>query len=170
MAKKQRKKSTFWDDFKKFITKGNVIDMAVAVVIGGAFGKITTGLVNYIITPLTSLFLGEIDLTGVKTVLVAEVLNEAGEVVTPEVSILWGQWLQTIIDFLIIALCIFVVIKAITSMRERAEKLLKKKEEERLKKYQREEERKRKKEEQLREQEEKRRKKKLASEISILTR
>ena len=61
MAKKQKKKSTFWEDFKKFITKGNVIDMAVAVVIGGAFGKITTGLVNHIITPLTSIFLGEID-------------------------------------------------------------------------------------------------------------
>ena len=119
MAKKQRKKSTFWEDFKKFITKGNVIDMAVAVVIGGAFGKITTGLVNYVITPLTSLFLGEIDLTGVKSVLVKEVLNEAGEVVTPEVAILWGQWLQTIIDFLIIAFVIFVVLRVIMRVKNK---------------------------------------------------
>ena len=119
MAKKQRKKSTFWEDFKKFITKGNVIDMAVAVVIGGAFGKITTGLVNYIITPLTSLFLGEIDLTGVKTVLVDEVLNEAGEVTTPEVAILWGQWIQTIIDFLIIAFVIFVVLRIIMNVKNK---------------------------------------------------
>ncbi len=119
MAKKQRKKSTFWEDFKKFITKGNVIDMAVAVVIGGAFGKITTGLVNYIITPLTSIFLGEIDLTGVKTVLVAEVLDEAGEVATPEVAILWGQWLQTIIDFLIIAFVIFVVLRIIINVKNK---------------------------------------------------
>lgn len=119
MAKKQRKKSTFWEDFKKFITKGNVIDMAVAVVIGGAFGKITTGLVNYIITPLTSIFLGEIDLTGVKTVLVDEVLNEAGEVTTPEVAILWGQWIQTIVDFLIIAFVIFVVLRIIMNVKNK---------------------------------------------------
>ena len=119
MEKKQRKKSTFWADFKKFITKGNVIDMAVAVVIGGAFGKITTGLVNYIITPLTSIFLGEIDLTGVKTVLVDEVLNEAGEVTTPEVAILWGQWIQTIIDFLIIAFVIFVVLRIIMNVKNK---------------------------------------------------
>lgn len=119
MAKKQRKKSTFWEDFKKFITKGNVIDMAVAVVIGGAFGKITTGLVNYIITPLTSIFLGEIDLTGVKTVLVDEVLNEAGEVTTPEVAILWGQWIQTIIDFLIIAFVIFAVLRIIMNVKNK---------------------------------------------------
>lgn len=119
MAKKQRKKSTFWEDFKKFITKGNVIDMAVAVVIGGAFGKITTGLVNYVITPLTSLFLGEIDLTGIKTVLVPEVLDEAGEVVNAEVAILWGQWIQTIIDFLIIAFVIFVVLRVIMNIKNK---------------------------------------------------
>ena len=119
MAKKQKKESTFWEDFKKFITKGNVIDMAVAVVIGGAFGKITTGLVNHIITPLTSIFLGEIDLTGVKTVLVEEVLDEAGEVATPEVAILWGQWLQTIIDFLIIAFVIFVVLRIIMNVKNK---------------------------------------------------
>ena len=119
MAKKQRKKSTFWEDFKKFITKGNVIEMAVAVVIGGAFGKITTGLVNYVITPLTSLFLGEIDLTGVKTVLVPEVLDEAGAVVNAEVAILWGQWLQTIIDFLIIAFVIFVVLRVIMNVKNK---------------------------------------------------
>ena len=120
MAKKQRKKSTFWEDFKKFITKGNVIDMAVAVVIGGAFGKITTGLVNYVITPLTSLFLGEIDLTGIKTVLVPEVLDEAGEVVNAEVAILWGQWIQTIIDFLIIAFVLFVVMKMFNKISAKA--------------------------------------------------
>ena len=120
MAKKQRKKSTFWEDFKKFITKGNVIDMAVAVVIGGAFGKITTGLVNYVITPLTSIFLGEIDLTGVKTVLIHEGIDAAtGEVTTPEVAILWGQWLQTIIDFLIIAFVIFVVLRIIMKIKNK---------------------------------------------------
>ena len=119
MAKKQKKKSTFWDDFKKFITKGNVIDMAVAVVIGGAFGKITTGLVNYIITPLTSIFLGEIDLTGVKTVLFPEELNEAGEVVKAEIAILWGSWIQAIVDFLIIAFVIFVLLRIIMRVKNK---------------------------------------------------
>ena len=119
MAKKQRKKSTFWDDFKKFITKGNVIDMAVAVVIGGAFGKITTGLVNYIITPLTSIFLGDIDLTGVKTVLFPEELNEAGEVVKAEIAILWGSWIQAIVDFLIIAFVIFVLLRIIMRVKNK---------------------------------------------------
>lgn len=122
MAKRERKKSTFWADFKKFITKGNVIDLAVGVVVGGAFGKITSGLVNYVITPLTSLFLGNIDLTEVKTVLrkAVEVLDEAsGEMVveTPEIAIMWGNWFQTIIDFLIIAFVIFVVLRVIMQVR-----------------------------------------------------
>lgn len=119
MSKKQKKRSTFWQDFKKFITKGNVVDMAVAVVIGAAFGKITTGLVNYIITPLTSVFLGEIDLTGVKTVLFPAELNDAGEVVKAEISILWGSWLQTIIDFLIIAFVIFVILRVIMRVKNK---------------------------------------------------
>ena len=109
----------FWADFKKFITKGNVIDMAVAVVIGAAFGKITTGLVNFIITPLTGIFLGEIDLTGIKTVITPEVLDEAGEVVTAEIAILWGSWFQAIIDFLIIAFVIFVVLRIIMRLKNK---------------------------------------------------
>lgn len=117
MAKKERRKSTFWADFKKFITKGNVIDMAVGVVIGGAFGKITKGLVDFVITPLTSIFLGDIDLTEVKTVLVPEVLNAEKEVVTAEVAIRWGEWFQTIIDFLIIAFVIFVILRIIMKVR-----------------------------------------------------
>lgn len=129
MAKKERKKSTFWTDFKKFITKGNVIDLAVGVVVGGAFGKITSGLVSYVITPLTSLFLGGIDLSQVKTVLRAAVekkdelgqviLDEAGKAVieTPEIAIMWGNWFQTIIDFIIIALVIFIILRVIMKIR-----------------------------------------------------
>ncbi len=117
--KKARKSTGFWADFKKFITKGNVIDMAVAVVIGAAFGKITTGLVNFIITPLTGLFLGEVDLTGIKTVITPEVLDEAGEVVTAEIAILWGSWLQAIIDFLIIAFVIFVILRIIMQLKNK---------------------------------------------------
>ena len=115
MAKKEKKKSTFWADFKAFITRGNVIDMAVGVVIGGAFGKIVTGLVNYIINPCVSLLTGGVDLDSVKTVLV-----KADENVTPaveEVAILWGTWIQTIIDFIIVAFCIFFVLRIIVKIR-----------------------------------------------------
>ena len=118
----------FINDFKKFISRGNVVDMAVGVVVGGAFGKIVTGFVNYIINPFIGIFLKGGNLDSIKTVITPEVLNEAGEVTTPEVAILWGTWLQTIIDFLIIALCIFIVVKAISTLREKAEKLRKKEE------------------------------------------
>ena len=118
------KKSTFFKDFKEFISKGNIIDMAVGVVIGGAFGKIVTGLVNYIINPVISLLTGGVSLDSLKTVLV-EATEEA-----EEVAIGWGLWIQTIIDFLIVALCIFLVLRAIVKAREKAEQLKKKKEEE----------------------------------------
>ena len=110
-------KSAVWADFKKFITRGNVLDMAVGVVVGGAFGKITTGLVNYIINPFVGLFLKSGSLDGVKTIITPAVVNEEGVVTTPEVAILWGAWLQTIIDFLIIALCIFTVLRIIMKVR-----------------------------------------------------
>ena len=123
MAKKDKKKSTFWADFKKFITRGNVIDMAVGVVVGGAFSKIVTGLVNYVINPFVGIFMKTGSLDDVKTVITPEVLDEAGEIVTKEVAILWGTWLQTIIDFIIVAFCIFLVVRIITRVRTRIEEL-----------------------------------------------
>ena len=118
---KEKKKSTFWADFKKFISKGNVVDMAVGVVIGGAFGKIVTGLVNYIINPVVSLLTGSGDLDSLKTVLVPEEIVD--EVVKQkEVAILWGTWIQTIIDFLIVAFCIFLVLRLITKARATLER------------------------------------------------
>lgn len=119
---KEKKKSTFWSDFKKFISKGNVVDMAVGVVIGGAFGKIVTGLVNYIINPVVSLITGSgKDLDSLKTVLVPEkIVNEVVE--QKEIAILWGTWLQTIIDFLIVAFCIFLVLRLITKARATLER------------------------------------------------
>ncbi len=115
------KKTTFFSDFKAFITKGNIIDMAVGVVIGGSFGKIVTGLVNYIINPFVGMFLKAGSLDGIKTVINPEVLDEAGEVLTPEVAILWGTWAQTVIDFLITALCIFIVLRIIMGMKNKLE-------------------------------------------------
>lgn len=117
----------FIEDFKKFIFKGNVVDMAVGVVIGGSFGKIVTGLVNYIINPFIGIFIQNGNLDSLKTVIhpaVEEVVDEAGNVTTAaveEVAILWGTWLQTILDFLITALCIFIVLRVITAARNKLE-------------------------------------------------
>ncbi len=115
------KKTTFFKDFKAFITRGNVIDMAVGVVIGGSFGKIVTGLVNYIINPFVALFVKAGSLDSIKTVIVEAVVNEAGEILTPEVAILWGTWLQTLIDFLITAVCIFCVLRVIMIAKNKME-------------------------------------------------
>ncbi len=114
-------RTTFFQDFKAFISKGNVIDMAVGVVIGGSFGKIVTGLVNYIINPFVALFVKSGSLDSIKTVITPEFVDQAGEVVTPEVAILWGTWVQTVIDFLITALCIFVVLRIIMTMKNKLE-------------------------------------------------
>ncbi len=114
-------KTTFFKDFKAFITKGNVIDMAVGVVIGGSFGKIVTGLVNYIINPFVALFVKSGSLDSIKTVITPEVLDEAGKVLTPEVAILWGTWVQTVLDFLITALCIFCVLRVIMIAKNKME-------------------------------------------------
>lgn len=115
-----KKKSTFGADFKKFISRGNVVDMAVGVVVGGAFSKIVTGFVNYIINPFVGIFLKSGSLDSIKTVITPEELNEAGEVVKAEVALLWGTWAQTIIDFLIIAFCIFCVVRVINKIRDKA--------------------------------------------------
>ena len=125
-------KSNFLSDFKKFAMKGNVIDMAVGVIIGGAFGKIVTSIVNDIIMPPIGLLVGGVNFKDLKLVMQAakpEVLNEAGEVVTPavaEVTLNYGNFLQQTFDFLIIAMSIFIVIKVITKVSE----MTKKKEEE----------------------------------------
>lgn len=114
-------KSTFFNDFKKFITKGNVIDMAVGVVVGGSFSKIVTGLVNYIINPFVGIFIKGGNLDSIKTVISEAVLDAEGAVKTAEVAILWGTWLQTILDFLITALCIFIVLRIIMKTKNRLE-------------------------------------------------
>ncbi len=115
----------FIKDFKAFAMKGNVVDMAVGVIIGGAFGKIVTSVVNDIIMPPIGLLVGGVDFKDLKLILQEgqeEVLNEAGEVITPavaEVTLNYGNFLQQTFDFLIIALSIFIMIKAITKLTEK---------------------------------------------------
>ena len=111
----------FLSEFKEFAMKGNVVDMAVGVVIGAAFGKIVSSLVNDIIMPLVGVATGGMNFTDYKWV-IQQAVMDGQEVINPEVSMNWGAWLQTIVDFLIVAFCIFVMIKFINNMRKRMEK------------------------------------------------
>lgn len=111
----KKQKVSFFTDFKKFITKGNVLDMAVGVVVGSAFSAIVNGLVKMIINPCIALIPGAESMDNWKTVLKEAVVDASGAVTSAEVAILWGEWLQTIINFFIIAFSIFVVVRIIKS-------------------------------------------------------
>lgn len=113
------KKSTFFQDFKKFIARGNVMDMAVAVVIGGAFGKIVTSLVNDIIMPLVGLATGGMNFADMKYVLKTEMVDGVETVVN---SINYGNFIQMVLDFLIVALCIFSVLRVVMKIQKKLEK------------------------------------------------
>ena len=110
----------FIDEFKEFAVKGNVMDMAVGVVIGGAFGKIVTSLVSDIIMPLVGAVTGGLNFTDWKWV-IKEAIMEGEEVVKPELALTWGNFIQVIFDFIIIALSIFLVIKGINKMKRKKE-------------------------------------------------
>lgn len=110
-----------WKDFKEFAMQGNVIDMAVGVVIGGAFGKIVTSLVSDVIMPLIGLLTGGISFSDLKIVLSPEVV-ENGAVVTPANTINYGLFIDNILNFLIIAFCIFLVIRALQNAKKKFEK------------------------------------------------
>lgn len=100
--------------------KGNVVDMAVGVVIGGAFGKIVTSLVSDLIMPLVGALIGNVNFTTLSVTL-REAILEGEEVVKPAVVLNYGNFIQTMVDFLIIAFCIFLVIKAIAKAQSKKE-------------------------------------------------
>ena len=108
-------------EFKEFIARGNVIDMAVGVIIAGAFGKITTSLVNDILMPFISWIFGTRDMTALNIIVRPEVLNEAGEVVQAAITIGFGTLVATVIDFLLIALVVFMIVKAMNTAKAKAE-------------------------------------------------
>ncbi|MBQ4118932.1 MAG: large conductance mechanosensitive channel protein MscL [Clostridia bacterium] len=124
-----KKTKGFIADFKAFVMRGNVIDMAVGVIIAGAFGKITTSIVNDVFMPFIGWLIGGFDLSQLNILLKPEVLDEAGVVVEPAVTIGIGTLLVTIIDFLIIAFIVFLIIKMFAKAKELSEKALAKKEE-----------------------------------------
>ena len=97
-------------EFKEFTMRGNVLDLAIGVIIGGAFGKIVSSLVDKVIMPPIGLILGKVNFVDLKFVLQPAVM-QGEKVIEPEVALGYGAFLQTIIDFVIIAFCIFMVIK-----------------------------------------------------------
>jgi len=118
LSKVSEKSGGLLTEFKEFAMKGNVIDMAVGVVIGGAFGKIVTSLVNDIIMPLVSVVTGNIDFSNLQYV--HSYVNAAGA--KAEIVVKYGAFMNTIIDFLIVAFCIFMVIKVMNSTKKKFEK------------------------------------------------
>lgn len=113
-------------EFKEFAVKGNMLDMAVGIIIGGAFGKIISSLVNDVLMPPLGMLLGKVDFTNLKAVLQKgqEAVMDGANVVQPavgEVAIKYGMFIQNIIDFLIVAFCIFIVIKAMNNLKKKEE-------------------------------------------------
>ncbi|MBQ5861954.1 MAG: large-conductance mechanosensitive channel protein MscL, partial [Alistipes sp.] len=111
----------FLKEFKEFAVKGNVMDMAVGVIIGGAFGKIVTSVVNDIIMPPIGLLVGGVDFTDMKLTMKKAVLDAAGEVVSPAVTWNYGAFIQQVVDFTILAFCVFILVKLINSLNKKKE-------------------------------------------------
>ena len=100
-------------EFKEFAMKGNVVDLAVGVIIGGAFGKIVSSMVDKILMPIIGVLMGGVDFSSLKAVIV-----EAGADGKGEVAIGYGFFLQTVLDFVIVAFCLFTVIKMMNRMKK----------------------------------------------------
>ena len=109
-------------EFKDFVMRGNVLDMAVGVIVAGAFGKITTSLVNDVFMPFISFLFGARDMTALNLVVRPEIVNEAGEVTQAAIVIGFGTFIATIIDFILVALVVFLVVKAINAAKAKMEK------------------------------------------------
>lgn len=106
-------------EFKEFAMRGNVVDMAVGVIIGAAFGKIVTSLVNDIIMPGIGVLTGGTNFSEYKFVIKDAATDAATGELIPEVAITWGAFVQTIVDFLIIAFCIFIAIKVMNNLMKK---------------------------------------------------
>ena len=131
MAKKEKKKNSLWSEFKTFLARGNVLDMAVGVIIATAFGKITTSLVNDILMPFISFIFGARDMTALNIV-IREAVMDGDTVVKEAITIGFGTFVAAIIDFILVALVVFLIVKTFNKIHEKAE--AKKKAEEEAKK------------------------------------
>lgn len=114
--------ASFKQEFKEFALRGNVMDMAVGIIIGGAFGKIVSSLVDDILMPIIGLLTGGVNFTDLKWVIKPAEINVAGEEIVAATTLNYGLFIQNVVDFLIIALVIFMMIRAINSVRKKHEK------------------------------------------------
>lgn len=125
MRKKIKTKSKgFLKDFKAFIARGNVVDMAIGVVVANAFKDIVNKFTSSFINPFVGLITNNKSLADLKYIYKPEVLNsETGEVIQNEISFTWGLFLQSIVDFLIIALALFIILRVTTNFNKKAKEL-----------------------------------------------
>lgn len=107
-------------EFKTFAMRGNVVDMAVGIIIGGAFGKIVSSVVGDLIMPAVGLLVGGVNFTDLKIVM-KDVVLEGDKVITPAVSLNYGNFIQVVFDFLIIAFAVFLLIKGINALNRKKE-------------------------------------------------
>ena len=112
---------SFFKEFKEFISRGNVVDLAVGVIIGGAFGKITSSLVEDIIMPPIGMLIAGIDFAKLKYIIRPQQLDSLGKVTREAVAINYGQFIQTVVNFLIIAFAVFLMVKGINMLRRKVE-------------------------------------------------
>lgn len=110
----------FVKEFKEFAMRGNVLDMAIGIVIGGAFGKIVSSFVADLMTPLLGLLIGGVNFSDLKIVLKQAVMK-GEEVISPEVAFSYGNFIQVVFDFLIIAFAIFMLLKAVNKFKKKKE-------------------------------------------------
>jgi large conductance mechanosensitive channel len=110
----------FFKEFEEFAMRGNVLDMAVGVIIGGAFGKIVSSFVSDVIMPPLGVLIGGVDFSGLKIILKHSITNADG-VALPEVAINYGSFIDTVVSFVIIAFAIFLMIKGINSLKKEKE-------------------------------------------------
>lgn len=107
------------DEFKAFAMRGNVVDLAVGIIIGGAFGRIVTSFVGDVIMPPIGLLLGGVKFTDLQIILKGPVMDASGKVLQQAVSINYGNFIQTVVDFLIIAFAIFMMVKGMNSLKRK---------------------------------------------------
>lgn len=107
----------FFKEFKDFAVKGNMVDMAVGIIIGAGFGKVVTSLVNDVLMPPIGMLLGNVNFTDLKVTLKGAYVDATG-IAQPAVSLNYGNFIQTIIDFIIVAFCIFLVVRVMNNLRD----------------------------------------------------
>ena len=108
-------------EFKEFAVKGNAVDMAVGIIIGGAFGKIITSLVNDVVMPPIGFLLGGMDFSKLEVVLkIAKIDPATSNVLAPAVTLRYGAFVNTVLDFLIVAVCLFAAVKLMNAARRAA--------------------------------------------------